>query len=97
MIRVTVELLPGGDASRPKHLGTCLIANDLEDSSESDGRLGSYLIALSKWGRPITSIRTAAQRDVWRRGRITGFRRRSRGPWDLLYLALRETVGDRNP
>lgn len=87
MIRVTVELLPHGDESRKRHLGTCEIANDLEESLASRGDLGSYAVRLSKWGQPT---------QTWKRGRVGGFDRIKRGPWDLLYLALKDTVGYRN-
>jgi hypothetical protein len=33
---------------------------------------------------------------VWRRGTVSGFKRRQKGAWDLLYLALKDAVGDRN-
>lgn len=91
MIRVTVELIPGG-GSTAKHLGTAIISNDLEDSLETDGRRGSYMVKLSKWGKPDCRVKS----NVWRTGRVRNFPRQSRGPWDLLYRALHETVGDRN-
>lgn len=84
MIRVTVELWPHGDKSRKWHLGTAIIANDGTGTEE----IGNYRVTLSKWGRP---------QRVWRRGRVEGFPRKSRGPWDLLYRALQATVGARAP
>lgn len=83
MIRITVELLPGGDASRARHLGTATIAND----ATGDARTGNYVFTLSKWGRP---------KVVWKRGAVRGFPRLARGPWDLLYLCLAEVVAVRN-
>lgn len=87
MIRVTVELLPGGIEEMKETLGVAEIANDLQGTLNSDGELGAYDVELLKWGKG---------RRVWKRGRVEGFRRRSRGPWDLLLLALLSTVADRN-
>lgn len=83
MLRVTIELLPHGDASQPRHMGTAVIAND----GTGDGQTGNYAIRLSKWGRPD---------EDWRKGRIVGFDRKGRGAWDLLFLGLRNLVGSRN-
>ena len=82
MIRITVELLPGGDPSKPQHLGTGYIAND----GKGDGATGHYDASFSKW----------RSQAVWRRGRVAGFPRKKLGPWDLLYRALRSAVGGRN-
>ena len=83
MIRVTVELLPFGDETKAEHLGTAIIANDLTGDVET----GNYWATFSKWGRP---------NQVWKRGQVVNFERQTRGPWDLLYLALRDAVGMRN-
>lgn len=82
MLRITIELLPGGDDSAPQHLGTGYITNDGKGTQGS----GNYDCSFSKW-------RSA---EVWRRGRVVGFPRKTRGPWDLLYRALRNAVGGRN-
>lgn len=84
MLRVTVELLPGGDESRKKHMGTAEIS--LVETSE-DAQEGSYSVMLSKWGRP---------KQAWKRGRIESFPRKKFGPWDLLFWALTVTVGKRS-
>lgn len=83
MIVVIVELWPGGDPARKRHLGTAKIAND------GRGTLfdGDYNVTLLKNGRP---------NQVWRKGRVEGFPRRRLGAWDLLYRALSATVGSRN-
>lgn len=83
-VRVTVELLPGGNASRARHLGTAIITNLGEGTPHS----GHYSVTLSKKGQP--SI-------VWRSGRVDNFPRKRLGSWDLLFRALRATVGGRNP
>lgn len=82
MIRVTIEVLPGGDASRKRHLGTIDIANDGTGSMEE----GNYSIRLSKFGNPS---------QTWLRGAIRGFDRIRRGPYDLLLQSLLATVGRR--
>lgn len=87
MIRVTVDLCPGGDEEAARHLGTAVIHNDLQQSLETSGHIGSYKVRLSKWGKP---------KSTWKRGRVLDFARRSRGPWDLLFLSLLDTVGKRN-
>ena len=82
MIVVTVELLSAVTGART-HLGTAVIANDGRGTVTS----GNYDVRLSKRGRPA---------DIWRRGRVEGFPRKRLGAWDLLYRALRATVGGRN-
>ncbi len=82
MIRVTVELLPHGDESRKRHLGTATIANDGTGTTTH----GNYNIRLSRRGQPDS---------VWKTGRLTGFQRKRLLVWDLLLLALAATVGQR--
>jgi hypothetical protein len=86
MIRVTVELLPAGDEERKRLLGVATIAND---GSSLNPSFGNYVVYLSKWA--------PHQNRTWKAGAVTKFNRRTRGPWDLLYVALRNIVGDRNP
>ena len=89
MVRVTVELLPFGrendekGKSIIKHLGTCRIVND---GTRSHDR-GNYKVTLSTFHSP---------KQVWKKGEVKDFLRIERGPWDLLYLALKDTVGKRN-
>lgn len=89
MIRVTIDLCPGGneDPKAVVHKGTLKIWNDLEQSEETEGRLGSYKATLSKWHHP---------KNVWKKGKVRDFNRRTRGPYDLLFLALLDSVGRRN-
>jgi hypothetical protein len=89
MIRVTVELVSAIDPKRSRILGIAEIANDGETSSRTAGAFGSYKVRLSKWS-PRTN-------ETWRSGRVQHFDRRGRGAWDLLYLALKAVVGERNP
>lgn len=85
MVRITIELLPGG-VGEPILLGEAFISNDLT----GDLKTGNYNVRLMK--SPIY----ANSEGVWKRGRVEGFPRRRLGPWDLLYRALQDTVGSRN-
>ena len=86
MIRVTVELVSAIDPSRSKTLGIAEITNDGVGNVSGEC---SYDIKLSKWAPKLT--------ETWKKGRVTGFNRVTRGPWDLLFIGLREIVGGRNP
>lgn len=83
MIRVTIQMIPRGDESRARHMGTVEIAND----GTGDHTTGNYKVRLSRMDSPTRA---------WKTGAIRGFNRRTRGPHDLLLLALLSTVGDRN-
>lgn len=87
MIYVRVEMWPGGDKGKARLLGEATIAN--VGGSEA---VGDYRVELMK------SPEYARTPGVWSRGRVEGFPRKSKqlGPWDLLYRALRATVGSRN-
>lgn len=85
MVRVTVELIPGG-TGEPRVLGVAHIIND----ASGDADTGNYIVELKK------SPEYASKPGNWKRGRIVGFPRRRLGPWDLLFRALRCVVGDRN-
>lgn len=85
MVRVTVEILPGGREDKKRLLGIAEIAND---GTSTTPDLGNYTVKLSKWA-PM-------EKETWKAGRVAGFRRRALGSWDLLYQALRATVGSRN-
>ena len=88
MIRITVELISSISPNRSKILGIAEISNDLHTSLETDGKLGSYNIKLSKWYPKLN--------ETWKSCRIENFSRRKLGSWDLLYLALKKMVGYRN-
>ena len=82
MLRITVELLPNGDESQKRHLGTAEITN----LGSGDDKTGNYEVRLSKWGNPS---------QMWKCGELKGFPRQQLGPWDLLSLCLVATIGDR--
>lgn len=81
MIRITVELLPGGDESRAKVLGTALIAND-GTGTQTTGNY-SYIISGKR------SILKGGQ------GNILGFRRKSDNVWELLRQVLNQMKRDK--
>lgn len=83
MLRITIELLPHGDESQARHMGTAVIANDGTGTAE----VGNYDVSLSTFDSPD---------KIWKRARVKGFRRKQLGPWDLLLLALVVAVGKRN-
>lgn len=112
MLRCTIELLPGGDATRARTVGVVEVALlDVDDANR-----GTYAVVLKK-----TPPFTGALRHAWRRGRLTrdetravgcepgedddavvarvaGHHRTRRGAYDLLYRALRACgLEARNP
>jgi hypothetical protein len=84
MLRITIEVLPRGDESKKRHLGTVEIAND----GTGDEQYGNYAVRLAKFGRPT---------QTWLRGVVQRFDRVRKGPYDLLLQCLIATVGNRNP
>lgn len=82
MIRITVELLPRGSAKDKKVLGVMNICNDATGTPTR----GNYKARIFRRNSD----------EVWKEGRVVGFPRKSKGPWDLLLLCLLELVKDRN-
>ncbi|VFU07913.1 hypothetical protein [Methylocella tundrae] len=103
MIRVTFDLLPGGDADRARTIGIMEIANI---GIHGDGT-ADYAVALKK-----TPPFAGALRAAWKKGKVssddtalnavmageddelitalaTGHHRTRRGVYDLLFRALR--------
>ncbi len=83
MIRVTIQMIPRGDETKARHMGTVEIANEGTGNSE----MGNYKVRCSKMTKPS---------HTWKTGAIKGFNRKTRGPHDLLLLALMSVVGPRN-
>lgn len=98
MIRITVHLVSAIDPSRDRLLGIAEIAN--EGPVGQEPRFCRYSVRLSKWAPSET--------QTWKRGplvladgealegMVERFDRQQRGPWDLLYLALKAVIGKRN-
>lgn len=94
MVRCTIEIVPFGIESRKQTIGLIEIANDLTGTKET----GNYKIILKK-----TPPFTGALKQVWisallnelkddediMTGNVKGFNRVKRGPYDLLYRALK--------
>jgi hypothetical protein len=76
-------MIPRGDESRARHMGTVEIAND----GTGTAKLGNYKVRLSRMDSPTRA---------WKTGAIKGFCRITRGPHDLLLMALLSIVGPRN-
>lgn len=88
MLRITVELV-SARTGETKLLGVGTIANDGNRSAETEGKRGAYAASFSKWA--------PKENEVWVSGKVPDFDRLKRGPWDLLFVALRAAVGKRNP
>lgn len=99
MIRITVELVSAVNPSRDRLLGVAYISNDGESLFDKP----SYTVKLSKWA--------PKEKETWKTGKLgilqdemsdvlTGkvlsFDSVKRGPWDLLFLALKSVIGYRN-
>ena len=83
MIVIRVEMWPQGDKTRAVEFGRAYITNQATTTQASGGALGDYAVVLQSL-------------QAWKRGVVTGFNRRTRGAWDLLLLALQNTIGNRN-
>lgn len=92
MIVIKMELWPGGDEGHAIDLGRCVIGNDVVRSLESGLTLGDYDVRIEKG-----EMYSRRPGDVWKKGHVTGFKRSSRqvGPWELLFHALKNTLGRR--
>jgi hypothetical protein len=100
LIKITVELVSANGRERDRLLGIGLISN-----IGGDAQRGNYDVWLSKWaprerqawktGQFVPDGELAALVDGLS-APVSNFDRERRGAWDLLYLALRAIVGDRN-
>jgi hypothetical protein len=82
LVVVKIELWPGGNPTNPKPLGTIYIANDGTGTSTD----GNYDVRLSHSGRYIQKP------GVWKRGKVTGYKRAKDSVYHLVKMAL-EAVG----
>lgn len=110
MIRVTLELVSARGAARDRLLGVAYIANTGQQTllPNAAGAAIDYKVWLSKTieGRTAEAWKTGraaiSHDDIDllngpADGDIVAFNNVKRGAWDLLYLALKAIVGDRNP
>ncbi len=92
MIVVKVEMWPNGDESRAVEFGRMVIINQEQTTIKSQGHYGDYKVEL----RGGVYGRTDLYQKLWKRGKVEGFPRKTRGLWDLMFVALRGLVGRRN-
>ena len=83
MLRITVELVPFGDETRAEVIGTATIANDGTGTEHS----GNYRARIHRFSRGKNRRELTPMRC-----RVRGFSRLAHGPWDLLYLVLKEAL-----
>lgn len=83
MIVVKTEMWPGGDESRARPIATAVIYNDATGNSA----MGNYRIVVGRKGKyhPRSLLEG---KNVLRSARITGFNRKTRKAWELVYLCL---------
>ena len=82
MVRITVELVPMGDETKKKTIGTAKIALKRLSSSSN---VGEYRAEFrGKKNRPLGEVK------------VTGFPRKRLGAWDLILRSLVEKYGARN-
>lgn len=77
MIRITIQLIPKGDESRARTLGTMEIANDGTGTQD----IGNYDATLHAEYTPSTG----------RKARVEGFRRKKQSVWTLVGAVLKRT------
>lgn len=94
MIRVTIDLLPGGDFNRARTIGQIDIANVNVDANN----FGTYRVVLKKTPPFSGALKTAWKTGVYDgktedrdviQGMVEGHHRSRRGVYDLLYSALK--------
>jgi hypothetical protein len=79
VIRVTLELIPGG-IGEPEHLGTIEIANNISRTLDTEGRRGTYDARIWK--------KRFRRSDPWGDVTVENFPRRSYHPWNLVRQVL---------
>ncbi len=84
MLRISIDLVPHGDETKKRSLGTAKIWND---GTSLDTKIGNYKFSLLKW---------RGAKGIWKEGKLKNFPRKRLGAWDLLYRALGEVIGGRN-
>lgn len=76
MLKVNIELHPGGSKTNKKLLTTANIVNDGTGTVE----VGNYKMDIFNWTKS----------GVYKRGKVKGFKRLKWSPWYLLHLALKD-------
>jgi hypothetical protein len=89
MLYIRVEIWPGGDRSKAVVKGEAVIAND-GTGTEVVGNYNAFFSKLSGFANP----RYPKAAEVWKKGRVVDFPRRTLGPFHLLAVALASAVAD---
>lgn len=89
MIRITIEMVPKGD----EHRAFVMAKGHIYNAGTGSWARGNYGANISK----VAHFKALNGGGWWKQGKITDFPRTRLGVWDLLYRALRELVGERNP
>lgn len=89
MLVCKLELWKKGNPNDKVDYGTVFIANDGKGTLDQS----DYDVVLMK----VPALTKNKKGGIWKKGRILNFSRRKRGPYDLLYTALRELLAERNP
>lgn len=92
MIVIKIFMWPGGDENREVEIGRGYLTNQVKTTNATAGRLGDYDAQFRSgvYGRPELLKR------IWKTSTVSGFNRKTRSAWDLLYLALKDAIGYRN-
>jgi len=77
MIRVTLELIPGGLEEHKQTLGVIEIMNNLVETIETEGNRGSYIAIVHK-------------KRTSKKVRIRNYPRKAYHPWELVRRVLNE-------
>jgi len=81
MVVINVSLV-SAITGKTKSLGSMKIVND----GKGNDRFRNYNYEISKFG----------EKGIWKVGYISNLDTLHRGPWDLLYMILKQTIGKRN-
>jgi hypothetical protein len=103
MLRCTIEVIPFGDENRAQKIGIVEIGNDGTGKSDT----GNYRVILKKASPWDGVLKEKWLEDIFKgypedaevvAGTVSGYDRSKRGPYDLLYLALKACgLEERNP
>ena len=81
MVLINVSLM-SAKTGKIKSLGSMKIVND----GKGDYQFRNYNYEISKFG----------EKGIWKVGYISNLDTLHRGPWDLLYMILKQAIGKRN-
>lgn len=91
MLRVTLELLPGGDVRKKRLISVIDIWNERLYKLDKIDTLGDYAFNISKY-----DINEAPKLNGWKQdeimfsGDVSGYERKKSRSWNLVYRILRE-------